>query len=118
MRALALLPLAAAGPGQAASFDFKAAATPVETRICANPLLGRLDDALARNYRGSLGTPLGPHGLRELKATQRAWPARRDACRTDACLEAVYRLRIDQWCEFVPATGVNWGCAVASADVR
>ena len=48
-----------AATGHAASFDCAKAATPVEKMICADALLGRLDEALARNYRVMLTANLG-----------------------------------------------------------
>lgn len=118
MKYLALLLLACVADTHAASFDCRKATTSVEKRVCANPLLGRLDDAMAHNYRGSLGARLDASSMQHLMTSQRAWLKQRDQCKDDACLEARYRARIDALCEYAPATGVNSGCVVSSDDVR
>lgn len=76
----------------AASFDCSKARTSVEKLICSDPLLSELDSRMAQEYRRELQTSLHT-GI--LKDTQRQWLKRRNACSSPECIEAAYRLRIE-----------------------
>jgi uncharacterized protein len=118
MKYLAILLMAITASASAASFDCKKAATLVEKEICSSEILGKLDDAVAENYKGSLRTNLGDGGL-HLKKTQRQWLKERNSCKTPACIEEKYRERIDALCNDYPAiSGVNWGCSVTNEDIH
>ena len=110
--------LLGSGVATAASFNCKKAATLVEKEICANPTLGRLDDALKKNYDGALATNIGEEARREIKSSQRLWLKKRDSCKTAACIEAMYRQRIDALCDYPAISGVNWGCVVSSDEIH
>jgi uncharacterized protein len=97
----------------ATSFDCKKASTFVEKTICANPLLGKLDDALTDNYNAMLATDLGDGGA-SLKKEQRAWIAQRNKCTTDKCLVDLYRKRVDDVCDAPVVTGGHASCEQSS----
>jgi uncharacterized protein len=118
MKYLVFLSLAIAASANAASFDCQKASTFVEKEICSTEILRRLDDAMEKNYKGSLATDIGEDGWRKLKSTQRQWLKERNRCKSAACIEKTYRARIDDLCTYVPATGVNWGCVAVSEDIR
>lgn len=114
-RHLILALLIASPLAHATSFDCKKASTFVEKTICANPLLGKLDDALTENYGAMLATDLGDGGA-SLKKEQRAWIAQRNKCTTDQCLVDLYRKRVDDVCEAPVVSGVHASC-VQSSDI-
>ncbi|MFM0052517.1 lysozyme inhibitor LprI family protein [Caballeronia grimmiae] len=101
----------------ATSFDCHKASTLVEKRICSSPLLGKLDDALADDYRGMLATDLGDGpDNKSLNKEQRAWIAQRNKCATEKCLVDLYRKRVDDVCDAPVVRGVHAAC-VQSSDV-
>lgn len=106
------------GTAGAVSFDCRKAGTLVEKAICSTPLLGRLDDALAANYKGALATDIGAEARSHLKRTQLVWLKSRNACKTTACIEARYRERIDALCDYPALRGANWGCVVMSDEIH
>lgn len=108
---LAVSPLA-----HATSFDCKKASTYVEKTICSSPLLGKLDDALADNYRDMLASDLGDGGI-DLKKEQRAWVAQRNKCSSEKCLVDLYRKRVDDVCDAPVVTGIHAAC-VQSEDIQ
>lgn len=55
----------------AVSFDCGKATTFVEKAICADTLLGKLDDALSENYRYMLSSNIGDGAKKDLRATQK-----------------------------------------------
>jgi uncharacterized protein len=75
----------------AASFDCSKASNIVETLICTDPNLSRLDDQMATAYAA-------PHNqsrdLQKLIADQRAWLRQRNACQTASCITTAYQQRI------------------------
>ena len=80
--------------GGGPSFDCRRAQTVVERTICAEPLLGALDAALADSYRMKTAR-LNDAEAGEERARQNAWLALRDRCGGDvACLEQAYEGRI------------------------
>jgi uncharacterized protein YecT (DUF1311 family) len=86
---LALLPATV----HAASFDCKKAKTEVEKMICTDAELSKLDEDLARAYRGALAKASDTTVFRN---EQRAWQASREA-RCGArieCLRELYRERL------------------------
>ncbi|WP_179403495.1 lysozyme inhibitor LprI family protein [Burkholderia guangdongensis] len=102
----------------ATSFDCKKASTYVEKTICSSPLLGKLDDALADNYRDMLATNLGDGpDNKSLKKEQRAWIAQRNKCTTEKCLVDLYRKRVDDVCDAPVVSGVHAAC-VQSSDIQ
>jgi uncharacterized protein YecT (DUF1311 family) len=98
------------------SFDCKKAASRIERQICDDSLLGKLDSALAGNYASMLASDFGGSKA-SLKAEQRAWVAKRDACKDRSCLIEAYRVRIDETCgEYGVVSGVHPACT-PSEDV-
>jgi uncharacterized protein len=106
--ALVLL-LAAAVPGQAASFDCKKAAQPLEKAICNDAELSKLDEDLAASYAKAKAA-LSPDGQKILLTGQHDWLAfSRRICKTRLdpkiaklveqtpadCLKSEYRERIE-----------------------
>lgn len=82
------------------SFDCATAKKRVEKMICASRSLSAKDGELAagfssfiEQYRegGGEGTDVSP-----FEEEQHAWLARRDRCRTSACLHDLYDKRIDE----------------------
>jgi len=86
------VPAAAAGP----TFSCAGHLAPAEAVICSDDALAALDRTLAAAYTRMLDRfPAGEKST--LVAVQRAWVARRDACRTDrACIRAAYEARMRQ----------------------
>ena len=107
---VALLLVTNAGFG--ASFDCTRARSQVEKLICADPLLGRLDEALSANYGGMLTVDLG-RSTQSVRAEQLGWLARRNRCKDVQCLVAAYKERVDETCEYGVASGVHPICAMA-----
>lgn len=104
---------ASAGP----SFDCAKASTAVEKSICADPLLSRLDQAMADNYSAMRNSGIGAEAREELKASQRQWSAARSSCSTTQCLADRYRNRIDEICDYPMITGIHPGC-IEAIDVN
>jgi uncharacterized protein len=100
----------------AASFDCAKAVSPVERMICSDRLLSRLDDALAENYRNMLSADFGGSKA-DLRGSQREWLAQRNKCKDSACLVGLYRLRVDETCEYGVVSGVHPGCT-PSEDIK
>jgi uncharacterized protein len=82
-----------------ASFDCAAAKKRVEKMICASRSLSAKDGEMAAVYSsfieqyregGGEGSDISP-----FEEEQRAWLARRDRCRTSACLHDLYDRRIE-----------------------
>jgi uncharacterized protein len=99
--ALAAAPVqpALAGDSDGPSFDCGRARTFVEHAICASPSLSEKDMRMARAYRSFLDqyTEGGGPGTdtASIRNEQRAWLARRNRCRTNACLHRLYDQRIN-----------------------
>lgn len=78
--------------GHAASFDCKKASPPVETAICADKTVSKLDSDLAVAWKDALART---HNASALKTAQRRWLSARDACGADTpCLADRYRERL------------------------
>lgn len=91
---LASIPAAAqSGP----SFNCRKARTFIEKEICRSPSLSAKDRRMSRLYFQHLrylegyGDNLDTNAF---KAEQRSWLARRDRCRTSACLHGAYDSRL------------------------
>ncbi|MGL4230549.1 MAG: lysozyme inhibitor LprI family protein [Casimicrobium sp.] len=97
----------------APSFDCKKASSHQEKLICSNALLGKLDVALAENYKHMMATDLGKGGQARLKIEQRKWFSARNKCRDVQCLERSYRKRIDETCDYGVVSGVHPICTMA-----
>lgn len=97
---LTFLLLFVAGAAEAASFDCKRAATPVERTICADPALSQLDERTVGAYGAAVET-LGisddlndPSGDLMLRGHQE-WSAARNRCgATSSCLLQQYLRRL------------------------
>lgn len=87
---IAVLALAA-GVAEAASFDCTKASTRVETLICADAQLSRLDSELAERYGAARRSTDDPAPL---TSAQRAWLRQRDRCEDSDCIADLYRKRI------------------------
>ena len=94
----------------AASFDCQKASTSVEKEICSNPTLGKLDEALAENYKYMMASNIGDGARKDLKQTQRAWIAKRNKCADGKCIEAAYRSRVDDVCDYPVISGIHPSC--------
>jgi len=78
---------------QAASFGCLDVDTDVESAICADPELNRLDEDLAEQYQDVL-SQLSSREARRLRQEQRTWLRARDSCGDDVrCLRARYEER-------------------------
>jgi uncharacterized protein len=107
-----------AAQAHAAPIDCSKATTRVESQICSSDLILRLDQAVDRNYQGSLGSEIGSPARQHLIRTQRDWLKKRNACRDATCIEEIYRARVDALCEYPVFQGVNWGCSIRSEDIK
>lgn len=88
------------------SFDCKAASTPVEKAICADPKLADADQEIADAYK-TLQSLSGAADRERLRAEQKAWLAQRNQCATAgsglaACLGPVLDARRSALAESVP----------------
>lgn len=105
--ALALSVMVAGGTAHAQpSFDCKAASTPVEKAICADPKLADADQEIADAYK-TLQSLSGAADRERLRAEQKAWLAQRNQCATAgsglaACLGPVLDARRSALAESVP----------------
>ena len=79
------------GNSIAASFDCSKATTKVETMVCANPELSRLDESLSRAYQ-VVQNRYGKAAVLD----QRQWLLLRDGCSTKSCLKSLYEDRIKE----------------------
>lgn len=92
------------------SFDCAKASTFSEKAICTDTLLGKLDGALAENYKYMLASNIGDGAMNDLKASQRKWIAERNKCADNQCLANTYRKRIDEVCDYPVISGVHPVC--------
>jgi uncharacterized protein len=91
---LLLFGLLCAGAAGAAGFDCKAAASITEKRICSDPALSHMDEALAATYRTALAS-MDDANRKIAAAAQKAWLNKtRSLCDDTACLRDVYATRI------------------------
>jgi uncharacterized protein YecT (DUF1311 family) len=97
-------------PSWSPSFDCAKASTFSEKAICTDTLLGKLDGALAENYKYMLASDIGDGARNDLKGTQRKWLAERNKCTENQCLASAYRKRIDEVCEYPVISGVHPVC--------
>ena len=94
----------------AVSFDCSKASTFVEKEICADPLLGQLDDALSENYKYMLAANIGDGARKDLKAMQKKWLSERNKCTNNKCLTNAYRKRVDEICDYPVISGIHPVC--------
>lgn len=99
------------------SFDCVKAGTSVEKMICSDGLLGKLDGALARNYKVMIAADIGDGAIAELKSTQQQWLTNRNNCADNQCLVNAYKARVDEVCEYPVISGVHPECLM-SDDVQ
>lgn len=92
------------------SFDCAKSLTFSEKAICTDTLLGKLDGALAENYKYMLASDIGDGARNDLKVTQRRWLTQRNKCTDNQCLASTYRKRIDEVCEYPVISGVHPVC--------
>jgi uncharacterized protein len=109
---LAVALLLITNAGFAASFDCTKARSQVEKLVCADPLLGQLDETLALNYGAMLTVDLG-RSAQSVRAEQLGWVARRNRCKDVPCLVEAYKARVDETCEYGVAAGVHPICSLA-----
>jgi uncharacterized protein len=101
----------------AVSFDCAKAATFAEKAVCANSLLGKLDDTLSGNYKRMQAANIGDGARKHLRTTQQQWLTERNKCTTESCLVDAYRRRIDQICDYPVISGIHPICDYA-ADIK
>lgn len=92
------------------SFDCAKASTFSEKAVCTDSLLGKLDGALAENYKYMLASDIGDGARNDLKTTQKQWLGERNKCADNQCLANAYRKRIDEVCEYPVISGVHPVC--------
>ncbi len=92
------------------SFDCSKASTYSEKAICSDSLLGKLDGALAENYKYMLASDIGDGARNDLKTTQKKWLAERNKCTNNQCLTDSYRKRVDEICDYPVISGVHPIC--------
>ncbi|EIC19826.1 lysozyme inhibitor LprI family protein [Thiorhodovibrio frisius] len=91
---LLLVSMLATLSAQGASFDCGKAPTLVESAICSNAQLSRLDEDLADAYRDARNRASNSDAL---KQEQRAWlKNKRNRCTTVVCLTDAYQTRIGE----------------------
>ncbi len=94
------------------SFDCAKASTNQEKLICSSALLGKLDAALSDNYKKMPTADFGPGGQANFKAEQMKWLLERNRCLDAKCLEATYRKRVNETCEYGVVSGVHPTCTM------
>ena len=99
----------------AASFDCSKAGSFIEKEICTNLVLSQLDDALGENYKLMMASDVGADTRAAQKAEQKAWLGRRNQCTDYACIEKIYRERVDALCEVPVLTGPHPPCTLAES---
>jgi uncharacterized protein len=77
---------------EAASFDCRKPASPVEHLICENAELRQLDSQTEGAYQGALDRS---NNSARVKETQKTWLQQRNACVDEKCLTAAYSKQID-----------------------
>lgn len=95
------------------SFDCAKATTAVEKMICNEPLVGKLDGALASNYKTMMAADIGDVARDELKSTQKQWMTNRNNCADSQCLINAYKARVDEVCEYPVLTSIHPDCVMA-----
>jgi uncharacterized protein len=80
----------------AASFDCATARSQAEKLICADRTLSELDERLAQQFQISIKSAASEDVAARTRSEQRAWLRHRDGCRERACLESLYRERLDE----------------------
>lgn len=80
----------------AASFDCAKAASKVEKMICNHDVLSDLDEQLSITYKAAVESSLDRNAFRE---AQLIWLKERNGCEAAACLENMYRSRINDLAE-------------------
>lgn len=103
--------------GHAASFNCAKSTTSVEKAICGNKTISRLDDTLSSNFKQMSAANIGDSTRKNLKASQKSWLRQRNECKTDRCIETLYRSRIDEICEIPVISGVYPECTY-SDDIK
>ena len=100
LAALGIAAIAVTGPARATSFNCGNATIPAESAICNSGQLSQLDEQMASSYFSLINSAPG-WAVRQIKAQQSAWLARRDACGYDpGCLKGAYYARLgvlDGW---------------------
>lgn len=94
----------------APSFNCSKASNFVEKTICAEPLLGKLDNALSENYKYMLASNIGEGARGDLKVSQKKWLTERNACANSDCLVDKYRKRVNEVCEYPVLSGIHPIC--------
>ena len=74
------------------SFDCRLSRNAAERAICGDDRLAQMDVAMSRRYAAAQAG-LDARGADALRAEQRDWLRRRDACQTLRCLEGMYETR-------------------------
>lgn len=90
---LTMLQFWCCGDVVAASFDCAKGASNVEKAICSNSELSRLDDEMGGIYTEVLKVVADRPGV---MSTQRDWLKTRNQCDYDACIERMYKVRLDR----------------------
>ncbi len=95
-------------PANSASFDCNKAATWVETTICENSELSKLDDAMAKKHKENLADTSDKDYKNNLIIDQRTWlKFQRNTCKEIACLEREYKEYVEDKAQY----GVAWNFA-------
>lgn len=96
-----------------ATFECTKAATSIEQFICNDPLLKKLDEALAYNISGMLDSDIGDIAKAEIISSQKQWLANRNQCVDGQCLVDTYKKRVDDVCVYPTVSGMHHRCRMA-----
>jgi uncharacterized protein len=97
--------VAASTKADAASFDCSKAKLAVETAICQDDKLSRLDEQLALQYF-KLRSYLRRPSARQLATRQRSFVSARNECEQNTdCLAQIYKIRMDELCKLGQING-------------
>ncbi len=100
-KALIALTICLGSSASAASFDCGKASNPTEIAICDNPEISAMDELMGATYKRSFEF-VGWMTKTQIKESQRAWIAQRNACLDDPdCIYSQYSDRIIELAESV-----------------
>ena len=87
--------VAALGRDFSPSFNCRRATSWVNRKVCSNKELAVLDVRMSDTYGGAIAAA-GPAGERRIDIDQARFLGQRALCRTAACIDRAYRIRIDE----------------------
>lgn len=82
----------------------------VESMVCSESLLMRLDGEMNNNYKFMINSNIGIGAVADLRRTQKKWVLERNRCKSQKCVIDLYRSRLDEICDYPVINGVHPVC--------